>query len=144
MILVAWFAGFLLLFTLLAQLASVGLASLHVFRNRRAVGPLPDRPAVTILRPVCGLEQDVEATLRSTFLIEWPRFEIVFCCASATDPVVPLVARLIVEHPAIPARLLTGDDRISINPKLNNLVKGWASARSTTRRSIRVMWSSVR
>jgi ceramide glucosyltransferase len=30
-------------------------------------------------------------------------------------------------HPHVPARLLIGNDRISSNPKLNNLVKGWAA-----------------
>ena len=29
----------------------------------------------------------------------------------------------------VPARLLIGDDRISANPKLNNVVKGWKAAR---------------
>lgn len=29
----------------------------------------------------------------------------------------------------MPARLLTGDDRVSANPKLNNCVKGWEAAR---------------
>ena len=32
------------------------------------------------------------------------------------------------EHPEVSTRLLVGDDRISINPKLNNLVKGWHAA----------------
>ena len=44
------------------------------------------------------------------------------------DPVIPLIRRLMAEHPKVPARLLVGDDRISINPKLNNLVKGWNAA----------------
>jgi ceramide glucosyltransferase len=39
-----------------------------------------------------------------------------------------LVERLIAAHPQIPARLLVGDDRISDNPKLNNIVKGWRAA----------------
>ena len=42
---------------------------------------------------------------------------------------VPLVERLIAAHPGAAARLLVGDDRISGNPKLNNLAKGWAAAR---------------
>ena len=33
------------------------------------------------------------------------------------------------DHPHVPARLLIGDDRISPNPKLNNVVKGWRAAR---------------
>ena len=31
-------------------------------------------------------------------------------------------------HPEIPSRLLIGDDRVSANPKLNNVVKGWKAA----------------
>ena len=50
---------------------------------------------------------------------------------SARDPTCPLVARLIAEHPAVPARLLIGDERISANPKLNNVLKGWRAATTT-------------
>jgi ceramide glucosyltransferase len=32
-------------------------------------------------------------------------------------------------NPGRPARLLIGDDRISANPKLNNVIKGWRAAR---------------
>ncbi len=32
-------------------------------------------------------------------------------------------------QPDRPAQILTGDDRISANPKLNNCVKGWLAAR---------------
>ena len=35
----------------------------------------------------------------------------------------------IAANPDRPARLLIGDDRISGNPKLNNVVKGWKAAR---------------
>ncbi len=38
---------------------------------------------------------------------------------------VPLVRRLMADHPWIDARLLIGDERISDNPKLNNVFKGW-------------------
>lgn len=36
--------------------------------------------------------------------------------------------RLIEAFPAVNARLLVGDQRISDNPKLNNLIKGWDAA----------------
>jgi ceramide glucosyltransferase len=51
----------------------------------------------------------------------------VFCAASPDDPVLPLVRRLIADHPGTRAALLVGDDPVSGNPKLNNLVKGWAA-----------------
>ena len=87
------------------------------------------QPSVTILRPVCGIEHAIERTLGSGFALDYPSYEQIFCVASASDPVIPLIRRLIAANPGVPARLLIGDDRISINPKLNNLVKGWAAAR---------------
>lgn len=86
-------------------------------------------PGVTILRPVRGIENHLEETLRSAFELDHDRYEVVFCVADADDPVIALCEKLIAEHPAVPARILVGDDRISVNPKLNNLVKGWADAR---------------
>jgi ceramide glucosyltransferase len=52
----------------------------------------------------------------------------VFCVALAQDPVVPTVRRLMAAHPEVPARLLVGNEKISDNPKLNNLYKGWRAA----------------
>ena len=66
--------------------------------------------------------------MRSTFELDYPQLEILLCCASAQDPVVPLAQRLIAEHPHVEARLLIGDDRVSENPKLNNVIKGWRTA----------------
>jgi len=101
-----------------------------VLRSYARPSPLPTkRPPVTILRPACGIENHIEETLASAFAIDYPEFEIVFCVADPKDPIVPLIERLMAKHPHVPSRLLTGDDRISINPKLNNLVKGWREAK---------------
>ena len=84
--------------------------------------------AVSLVRPVCGIENYVEETLASAFALDYPRYEIVFCVALAQDPVVPTVRRLMAAHPEVPARLLVGNEKISDNPKLNNLYKGWRAA----------------
>lgn len=88
-----------------------------------------DAAGVSILRPVCGIENFIEETLRTTFNLDYPRFEILFCAANANDPVVPIVRRLIAEYPHVDARLLIGSTGIGANPKLNNLAKGWDAAR---------------
>src|SRR5262245_63552193 len=67
-------------------------------------------------------------TLRSSFDLDYPCYEILFCVAAPNDPVLPLVKGLMAAHPNIAARLLIGDDRVSANPKLNNVVKGWRAA----------------
>jgi ceramide glucosyltransferase len=87
-----------------------------------------DVAGVSLVRPVCGLENHIEQTLRSAFELDYPRYEIIFCAATANDAAAPLVKRLIAEHPHIPARLLVGNESISENPKLNNVCKGWRAA----------------
>jgi ceramide glucosyltransferase len=81
------------------------------------------------VRPLCGIDNYAADTLRSTFDLDYPRCEILFCVASAKDPAVPLVEALMAEHPEAGAKLLVGDERVSSNPKLNNVLKGWRAAR---------------
>jgi ceramide glucosyltransferase len=114
--------------TLFVAVQIVGVA-IAIMRLRRKGAPrLGDYPAISLVRPLCGIDNYAVETLRSTFELDYRRYEILFCVAAATDPVVPLINGLIAAYPAINARLLTGDDRASANPKLNNVVKGWRAA----------------
>jgi ceramide glucosyltransferase len=122
----------LLAFCLIATSLHVITTALAMQRCRppREVSAPPDNaPFVTILRPVCGVDDFEEATLRSGFELDYPDYELVFCCADAADPAAALVRELIARHPRVRARLLVGRDAICANPKLNNLVKGWPHAR---------------
>src|SRR5262245_32090767 len=85
-------------------------------------------PPVTIIRPVRGADVWEEGALRTTFQLSYPSYEVIFCCAEADDPAVSMVRRLMSAHPAVAARLLIGEDAISNNPKLNNVMKGWRAA----------------
>jgi ceramide glucosyltransferase len=128
MVAIAHLAGAFVIFAFLTHIATtlVTLRRLRVPQAQRL--PITNGPPVTIIRPVCGVEAHEEMTLRSTFELDYPRYEILFCCALADDPVVPLVERLLAEHPHVRARLLIGDDHPSQNPKLNNVLKGWRNA----------------
>lgn len=85
-------------------------------------------PAMTVVRPLCGLETFSRETLNASFALDYPVFELFFCVARADDPIIPMVEAAIAAHPQVKARLLIGDDPISINPKLNNMVKAWRAA----------------
>jgi ceramide glucosyltransferase len=86
------------------------------------------RPPVSIVRPMCGVDAYEPATLRSAFQLDYPDYEVIMCCASAGDPVIPLARQLMAAHPHISSRLIIGDEPVSENPKLNNVVKGWECA----------------
>jgi ceramide glucosyltransferase len=83
---------------------------------------------VSLVRPLCGIDNYADDTLRSTFGLDYPDYEILFCVAAANDPVVPLVEKLMIEYASVSAKLLIGDERASTNPKLNNVLKGWRAA----------------
>lgn len=116
------------LFFLVVHLVTLAVAGWRC-RPRARAFDRSDYPGVTVVRPLCGIETFTAETLAAAFVIDYPTYELLFCVAREEDPVVPLVRQAIADHPAIPARLLIGDDVISINPKLNNMVKGWREAR---------------
>ena len=119
-------AGFCFFLTFL-NIISIGLAAI-----RARPTPLPPpraAPGVSVVRPLCGLDNFCEETLESSFRLDYPTYEIIFCVARASDPVLPLVRRLIARRPDRPARVIVGDEQVSSNPKLNNCVRGWDAAR---------------
>ena len=98
-------------------------------RETKPADPAPaNLPPVTIVQPLCGVETFSRETLASIFALDYPEYEIVFCIADGADPIAPLVRGFMDAHPGIPSMLLVGDDRVSGNPKLNNVVKGWKAA----------------
>jgi ceramide glucosyltransferase len=121
-------AAFALLLAI-GHFVSLACALLRCRRTTR-MPPPENAPRVSIVRPVCGTENNLEATLRSGFRLDYPDYEIVFCIALPDDPAAPLVRRLIAEHPRVRAVLLLGNERINDNPKLNNVAKGWRAAAS--------------
>ena len=120
---------------LIASLALTGAhcvsAAVAGWRHRRSrpkpAGAVP--ASITIVRPLKGVDATTERCLESSFQLSWNDVEVIFCVASADDPVVPLVQRLMGRHPAVASRLLVGNDLVSDNPKLNNMIKAWPGAR---------------
>lgn len=112
---------------LAAQFAS---SALFAARLRRASLPrgVIGKPKIDLIRPVCGLDPFDRETLASSFLQDYPDYEIIFCAPTETDPAVPVVRELIAQYPDVRAQLLIGLDPITGNPKLNNLQKGVAAS----------------
>ncbi len=114
-LLMATVAGFAVLGTLLAFGALLWM-------TRRPRRPLPDHtPPVTILKPLKGLDEGLEANLRSFFRQDYPEFQLLFGVADASDPAVGVVQRLMAEFPTRDARLVVGAPPFGLNPKIENL-----------------------
>ncbi len=120
-------AGFSMLLTGV-QIVSTAAARLRCPAPKAARAATTDAASVSLIRPVCGVDNYAEETLRSSFTLDYPSYELLFCAARHDDPVIPVLRRLIAAHPGVPSQILIGDDEISQNPKLNNCVKGWNAA----------------
>jgi ceramide glucosyltransferase len=78
-------------------------------------------PPVSFLKPLCGLDRELEENLRSFFLQDYPSFEILFTVRDAADPAAEVARRLGEEFPTVPTRLLiTGPPRY-LNAKVHAL-----------------------
>jgi len=128
-LIIAYAAALFCVALTLLNLVSMAIAFRQARPHREPLPPPCPAPPVSLVRPVCGLDNFVEETLGSGFSLDYPDYEIIFCAARASDPVIPLVERLRAAHPQIASRLIIGDEKVSANPKLNNCVRGWDDAR---------------
>ena len=124
----AWGCALFALLATLLHLVSTLLAGRRLRASAERVH-FAGGPPVSLLRTVRGLDPYDELTLRSGFELDYRKYELILCCDDAHDPVVPVIRRLMAEHPEVTARLLVGRDNVTSNPKLNNLIKGWRAAR---------------
>lgn len=111
------------------NLLGIVLAGWRLRRRDTENALVRQKPPVSIVVPLRGVENFTSLTLLRAFELDWPDYELLFCVADEFDPVIDEVRRTSAAFPAIPAQVLLGDDRISANPKLNNCVKGWCAAR---------------
>lgn len=110
------------------HLGSIALAALRC--RPGAPPPTPhDAPAISVVRPLRGVEPFSAQTLEAALRLDWPVQETLFCVADRDDPVIPLVRRALAAHPHVDARLLIGADGWTANPKLDNMTKGFREAR---------------
>jgi ceramide glucosyltransferase len=79
-------------------------------------------PPVTLLKPLCGAEQDLYENLRSFCLQDYPVLQIVCGVRDAHDPAVSVVRRLAREFPALPIELVIDGSQHGSNRKVSNLI----------------------
>ena len=102
------------------------IAALRYLRVRPPA--LRTSPPISILKPLAGLDLDLESNLRTFFLQDYPAFEILFAVRSEKDPAVEVVLRLQREYPQVPSRLLITGEPPYPNAKVFSLERMLDSA----------------
>ncbi len=81
-------------------------------------------PFVSILKPICGLDDDLERNLESFAALTGVDYEVIFSVADRNDPALKILERVRFSHPLAPFRLVVaGDPRLErTNRKVARLV----------------------
>ncbi len=87
------------------------LTVIAAFRYRRVQPPpLGDAPPISILKPLSGAEEGLEANLCSFFEQDYPCFEVLLAVRGPEDGALKVAERVRSGYPGIPSRLLiTGE-----------------------------------
>jgi ceramide glucosyltransferase len=104
--------------------------ALRVHRHAGARGPLPGfTPPVSIIKPLCGLDDELEKNLDSFYRLDYPCYEVVFSLARRGDPALSVAARVAGRHPEVPTSVVVDGREPGKNAKVNRLAAGVARAR---------------
>ena len=124
------------LFVLLLVLAlatAVYVASAIVLGwSRRADCVRPPRdfaPPVSIVKPLSGLDDELEQNLESFYRLDYPNYEIVFSFARREDPAFSVARRVADRHFGVSTVFVVDPAEPAANSKVNRLAAGVRRAR---------------
>jgi len=86
-------------------------------------------PAVSILKPVKGVDGDSFENFASFCRQDYPQFQIVFAAASRADPVIAVIERLMAAFPEVDIELVVDGSIHGANYKVCNLMHAQKKAK---------------
>jgi ceramide glucosyltransferase len=100
-------------------LLGVNLAALR--RHLAQPSPVPrGAPPISILKPLCGLDDELVENLHCFAALDWPDYEVLLGLRSADDPAWPVAQALAARHPGR-FRVVLQRGAPGQNPKVNQL-----------------------
>lgn len=113
------------------HLVCVPVVALFVSRRRRSPGVPEAWPAVSVLKPVYGLEKGLLENLRSICRQDYPAdYQVVLSVQRLDDPAIPLLRRVEKEFGRERVTVVVADSEPVVNGRIQNLVNGYRAARN--------------
>jgi ceramide glucosyltransferase len=113
-------------------LSALSLASfLGDRREKIAQAPLPESevPAVSILKPLKGVDPEIWENFCSHCEQDYPQFQLIFGVSDPADPAIEVVRKLQAKYPNRKIELVVCDRVLGANIKISNLVQMLPAAR---------------
>ena len=115
----------LALVLLAAAAAGTGVLLLQLGALRRHLGRAPaaprGRPGISVLKPLCGVDDELEENLACFARLDWPEYEVLLGVRDAGDAACPVARRFEARYPGR-FRLVLQRGEPGLNPKVNQLV----------------------
>ena len=86
-------------------------------------------PAVSILKPLKGVDPEIYESFRSHCVLDYPEYEIIFGVSDVNDPAIESVTRLQKEFPHRRIQLVIASQILGANVKVSNLAQMLPRAR---------------
>ncbi|HSP81087.1 MAG TPA: ceramide glucosyltransferase [Myxococcaceae bacterium] len=115
------------IFFLLVQLCCVLLYRRKQVRPQ-SVSPLLKPHGISILKPLCGVDDDLEVNLAQFATLDYPAYEVILGVKDTKDPAYALAQAAVKRWPRV-MRLELQQGEPGLNPKVNQLITLAAAAR---------------
>lgn len=115
--------------TVLMHLVGMWATWRRTARPRATAAAVP-LPQLSLLKPIKGLEEDLEANLRSFLAQDYPApLQVVFASTEPDDPGVAIARRVAAEYPHVETAFVRSPRGFGLNPKVGNMQGALAEAK---------------
>ncbi|MDD9932346.1 MAG: glycosyltransferase [Myxococcales bacterium] len=102
----------------------------RVLQSRHRARPRGELPGVTLLKPIKGMEEELEGNLRSFYSQDYAgERQYILCSTDRDDPGIAVARRVAAEFPEVETRFVCSRDDFGHNPKVSNMSGGLELAR---------------
>lgn len=114
-----------------AAYAACAAALLAARRRSRGEAIAGWEPGVSIVKPLCGVDEDLEDNLETLFRLDYPAgaLEVIFSFASVGDPAYPIARRVADRHASVHSVFVFDAREPGGNAKVNRLTAALRHAR---------------